>query len=355
MSTGRVAEWHGIEDVRLVEVATPDPGPNDVLLRIGACGICGSDVHRYSEGAWSIPGTRLGHEYSGTVLAVGAEVDGIRTGDRVAVNPARSCGVCPACADGRTNLCAERASEQGGFGDQVLLREARRDEQLFVMPPWMSFEEGAFVEPLAVALRAVRLADLEPADPVVVSGLGTIGQCVVRVLAAHGHSEILGVDTSERRREAAAPVTSATLDPGTTDVFAAVVDRWGSQCSPYQVATGAAAVIECSGAVLALDAALRLVCPGGVLVLAGLCSTPPAVDVNTLVQKEVRLHGSFAYTVEDAREAFALLREACVDVAPLVSHRIFLSEVDRAFRLQRNVADSLKVMVVPDRALGNYP
>ena len=346
----RAAVWQGIRSIALTEVEAPDPGPRDVVLDIAACGICGSDVHSYAEGAWASAGMPMGHEFSGTVSAVGDRVQALAVGDRVAVNPAGPCGECAQCAAGRTNLCAENPhSARGGLSDKVLVRDAVAGERLFVMPEDMRFEEGAFLEPLSVAVRAVRHAGPQVAGPVVVTGLGTIGQCVLRVLLAAGVPSVLGVDVSGPRLRVAAEAGAQVFDARSGDVVQHVLDTWGTTSSPYQPGAGAVGtVFECSGAPAMIEAAVRVCRAGGTISLAGLTSRTPEVDVNTVVQKELRLLGSFAYTAADSQEAFALLRDRRVDVLPLISHRVPLSRVAEAFEAQHDVAGSIKVVVVPD-------
>lgn len=109
----RSAVWQGIRSIALTDVDPPTPGPRDVVLDVAACGICGSDVHRYAEGAWAAVGMPMGHEFAGTVSAVGSDVVGLALGDRVAVNPAGPCGSCVQCTAGRTNLCAENRTARG--------------------------------------------------------------------------------------------------------------------------------------------------------------------------------------------------------------------------------------------------
>lgn len=230
----------------------------------------------------------------------------------------------------------------------MLVRNAVAGERLFVLPDGMRFEEGAFLEPLSVAVRAVRQVGPEVAGPVVVTGLGTIGQCVLRVLLAYGVPSVLGVDVSGPRLRVAADAGADVFDARTGDLVEHVLDRWGTTASPYQPGAGAVGtVFECSGAVSMIDAAVRVCRAGAAISLAGLTSSTPQVDVNTVVQKELRLLGSFAYTAADAQEAFALLRDGRVQVLPLISHRVPLAEVASAFEAQHDVAGSIKVVVVP--------
>lgn len=350
-STVRVAEWVAPREIAVREVAMPTPqSPHDVVVEVVACGICGSDVHRYVEGAWAWPGMRLGHEFAGVVRAVGAEVNRLRVGERVAVNPAHACGGCRQCETGYSNLCADRAMAQGGLGEQVLLPAPVLGEQIFLMPHEMTFEEGAFLEPLSVAVRAVRQAAPDLSGPVAVLGLGTIGQCVVRTLLAYGAKDIVGVDTSPVRLSAAEAAGAIALR-ASADLPRRLADRWGRTRSPYQVSGPLTATFECSGAEPMLALAIEATRAGGFVSLLGLASRLPAVDVNAVVQKELRVLGSFAYTGDDTREAFRLLSEGAADVSPLVSHRVSLSRVSDAFEQQHDTAGSIKVMVYPDAHL----
>jgi threonine dehydrogenase-like Zn-dependent dehydrogenase len=345
----RSTRWQGIGSVALTEVDAPVPGPCDVVLDVGACGICGSDVHAYAEGAWISPGAPMGHEFAGTVSAAGSAVEGLAVGDRVAVNPMGPCGACPQCAVGRTNLCRDLSgSARGGLSDQVLVPNAAVDRRLFRMPDTMAFEEGAFLEPLSVAVRAVRTADPDLDAPILVTGLGSIGQCVLRVLQAYGARDVLGVDVSRPRLDVAAATGAAVLDARAENARAHVLDRWGTSVSPYQQGGNVGTVFECSGALPIIEMVTELTRAGGTISVAGLTSRTPPVDLNTVVQKELRVIGSFAYTAPDSVEAFRLLADGHVPVGPLVSHRIPLSRVGEAFDTQQTVEGSVKVVVIPD-------
>jgi threonine dehydrogenase-like Zn-dependent dehydrogenase len=344
----RVVTWQAVEQLSIDRVDPPVCGPADVVVDVGACGICGSDVHSYVEGAWIAPGVPLGHEYAGTLTQIGALVEGVRPGDRVAVNPASPCGRCPRCAEGLHNLCGQGSGHSGGFGDQVLVRDAVVGEQLFVLPESLTMEEAAFLEPLSVATRAVRNARPPLDEPILVFGLGTIGQCVVQVLLAHGACDVIVVDTSPPRIAAAlAAGAHEALNPLSDDVRATLLASRGTTTSPYQRSGAIGSVFECSGAVPVLPIALELARAGAPVSVIALASRAATMNINDVVQKELRLLGSFAYTARDCQEAFALLASGQADVRPLISHRFSLDEITSAFETQRDTATSIKVMVTP--------
>lgn len=339
------AVWMEVGRIDLITITPPPVGPEDVEIEVGACGICGSDVHRFLEGQWSTPGQRLGHEFAGTVTAVGEQVEGLSVGDRVAVNPAVPCRQCPRCLEGRTNLCSGLSGAEGGLAHRVRIPGGQLGRQIFHMPDSMTMEEGAFLEPLSVAVRAVRREQLPQGEPVLVAGLGTIGQCVVRVLLDAGVETVIGVDTSPVRRRAAEQAGALVLAP--EDVRTEVLERWGTTVSPYQVSGALGGVFECSGAPAALAQALELVRAGGFVSLLGLFAAPPAVDLNAVVQKELVLRGDFAYATDDVQEAFALASSGRLGLAELVSDRFSLSQVQQAFERQADTAASIKVLVHP--------
>ncbi|MBC7631324.1 alcohol dehydrogenase catalytic domain-containing protein [Aeromicrobium sp.] len=317
-------------------------------MDIRACGICGSDVHAYTEGTWIAPGAPLGHEYAGVVSKVGVDVSNVVVGDRVTVNPIAPCGTCQRCRAGEGNLCSHLDGSAGGFGDQVLVRNANVGQRLFILPDHVSFEEAAFLEPLSVAYRAVDRARPHVGEPAIVFGLGTIGQCVAQILKARGVTDVIAVDTSPVRRAAAlAAGANEVIDPLADDVYESLAASRGRTTSSFHEAGAIGSVFECSGAVSVLPTALRVARAGAPLSMVALTARPSVIDLDTVVQKELRLLGSFAYTELDFRNAFALLAAGRLLVLPLISHRFALADITDAFEAQRQTTSSIKVMVHP--------
>jgi len=345
----RIATWEGIRSVEVSEVEDPSPGSGDLVIDVAACGICGSDVHSYVEGAWIAKGVPLGHEFSGTVREVGGAVEGIAVGDRITLNPAVYCGTCDRCRDGHANLCRAMGGASGGFADRVLVRDARRGVNVFVLPDELGFEAAAFLEPLSVANRAVRELDPPLDEPILVTGLGSIGQCVVQVLAAAGAKTIVAVDTSAVRRAAAERGGAhETLDPMSVDIVQELIGRYGATSSPYRPESGAfGAAFECAGAGPVFDQVFRLVRAAGGVSLIALTAAPITVDPNVVVQKELRVRGSFAYTTADVAAAFDLLATRAVRPEGLISHRFALADIGEAFETQSRSDESVKVMIHP--------
>jgi threonine dehydrogenase-like Zn-dependent dehydrogenase len=345
----RVATWEAIRTVEVGTAAEPSPGDEDIVLDVGACGICGSDVHSFLEGAWIAPGMGMGHEYSGTISAVGRSVVGLSVGDRITLNPAHYCGECDRCRDGHENLCSRMSGAGAGFADQVLIPHAVAGENVFILPDDVDFASAAFLEPLSVAMRAVR--ELRPPldEPILITGLGSIGQCVIQILAAQGATQIVAVDTSAPRRDAAVRSGAAlALDPRDGDVVELLLERFGTTSSPFRPRSGAfGSAFECSGAAVVFDQVFQLVRAAGSVSLIALTAEPIRVDPNAIVQKELRVLGSFAYSTEDVRAAFDLLATHAVAPSHLISHTFDLEDIQAAFEAQSDSATSIKVMVRP--------
>jgi 2-desacetyl-2-hydroxyethyl bacteriochlorophyllide A dehydrogenase len=341
----RAAVFKGVEDIQVEEVPAPEAGAGDIVVRVHACGICGSDLHTYQHGSFVQPGQVMGHEFVGEVVQVGNEVEGVAVGDRVTASPVVPCMECARCKEGRYNLCGVAWAtgiaygRPGGFAEFVQIPSAVLGENVFVLGQEVSDEGGALVEPLAVAVHAVRLVEPVEGKTSLVLGLGTIGLQVVQVLRARGAGRIIGLDLSETRIQAAAALGAEALD-GSEGAGAALAGALGE-------GDEIDLVFECSGAPAAAAAALEHVRAGGTIVVLALYDDPVTFDPTALVQREVRLQGSIAYTSEDFREAVRLLSTGEAEVGPLVTHRKPLEQIRDAFSVQLQKDESIKVLVTP--------
>ncbi len=345
--------WHARRDVRLDEVAEPRPGPGEVLVRVAACGICGSDLHEYEDGPVYIPTAphpltgvqppvTLGHEFCGRVAAVGAGVTGLAEGERVAVNPCLLCGECAWCRRGRPNLCARLGtlglSRDGAFAPLV----AAPASGCHRLPASVDDRAGSFVEPLAVAVHAARRARLEPGARAVVVGAGPVGLLLLQVLRARGVAWVAVVEPREERRRLAAELgATALLDP------AAAPDP-GRAVAALTDGERAEVAFECVGSEAAFATALRCAGKGGRVVLVGLVPAPVPVSLLALLAHEKELVGSSAYT-DEFPAAIALLAEGRVRVDRLVTGEVPLAAaLERGLlALARREAAHVKVLVRP--------
>jgi 2-desacetyl-2-hydroxyethyl bacteriochlorophyllide A dehydrogenase len=344
----KAAVFKGVQDIEVQDVPEPEAGPTDLVVSVAACGICGSDLHTYLHGSFVAPGQVMGHEFAGAVVAAGAEVEGIAVGDRVTASPIVPCGHCARCAEERFNLCAEAWTtgiaygRPGAFAERVRIPNSVAGANVFKLDASIPDEAGATVEPLAVGVHAVRLAGDVTGQTALVLGLGTIGQQVVQVLRAYGAGRVIGMDLSALRLHAAAELGAEAVDggPGLEAALAATVGEGGE----------VDVVFECSGVPALNAAALDAVKGGGTIVVLALYDGEVAFNPTVLVQKEIRMQGSIAYTSDDFGEAVALLARGAVQYAPLITQREALDDIAGAFAVQLEKDRSLKVLITPNGA-----
>lgn len=335
---------HAAKDLRIEPVTTADPGPGEVLVRIEAGGICGSDLHYFHEGRIGTIELAepmiLGHEVAGIVARTGAGVAGLAVGDRVAVNPSRPCGACRYCQAGLQIHCLDmrfygsamrRPHVQGAFR-QTLVADAA---QCHLVPATVSSGVAAMAEPLAVCLHAVNRAGPMLGRRVLVTGSGPIG--ALCVIAA--------------RRAGAAHITATDV----TDTPGPLVTRLGADrfvnvaAAPDALAAAAAdkgtfdVLLEASGNAAALVAALPAVRPRGVVVQVGI-GGPAALPLNVIVAKEIDLRGTFRFHEEFAL-AVTLLAKGLVDVAPLITATMPFRQAREAFALASDRSRAMKVQL----------
>jgi threonine dehydrogenase-like Zn-dependent dehydrogenase len=347
----RAARWLDSERLEVFEADEPVLiSDRDVIVGVAACGVCGSDLESWRHGSNVSPGTVMGHELGGTVLAAGSASE-VRVGAVVAVRPLRACGSCPQCERGQQQLC-ERSLEQGlgyglpgGFAQRVRVPDAVLGRDILLLPDSLDPALGALVEPLAVSLRGVDRAQVAPGDVVVVMGLGQIGLGAVAMAVARGAAHVIGVDPSARRREAAGRLGASTVvDPLEEKVD--VVVRGITGPGAYGLGAAADVVIECSGVPSSFSAGVKSLRPGGRVALIAHSREPFTIKSGRLVEKEVTVFGSFAYD-DEMQQVADLIAAGSIDLPAFVSHRMSLNDIEAAFRSQADAATSLKVLVQP--------
>jgi (R,R)-butanediol dehydrogenase / meso-butanediol dehydrogenase / diacetyl reductase len=342
----KAAVFKGRERIEVEQVPEPEPGPRDVVIEVAACGICGSDLHSWTQGTFPRPGQVMGHEFAGPIVAAGAEVEGLAVGDRITAVPLVPCGECARCAEGATNLCAAAFTDSiaygrpGGFAERLLIPNAELGTNVFKLGEEIDDEAGATVEPLAVAVHGVRLAEPVAEATALVLGLGTIGQQVVQALRARGAKRVLAADLAPLRLRAAADLGAEPLD-GSAGIDAALAGALG-EGEEIDV------VFECSGVPPLAKAALKAVRPGGTVVVLALYEDALSFNPSRLVEKEIRLQGAIAYTSEDFAAAVEMLRSGAARADTLITQREPLDEIARAFEAQLAKDTSLKVIVNPN-------
>lgn len=329
----KAAVYHGPRDIRVEQVERPGPGEHDVLVRVRACGICGSDLHMYRLGMFEVLGRRIdehrrimGHELSGEIIEVGEKVSGFSVGDRI------------------TGL------GHGGFAEYVPVRVTERSPH--ILPESVTFEEGATLEPLATSLHGVSLGKPAAGETVVVLGAGIIGLGCIQAIRASVDCRIIAVDASERRLDMAKNIgADAAVNLTETDPVEAVIELTGGArpVERFGVRGGNAdLVIDCAGAPSSPDQGLLMLKQQyGRLVLVALFERPVDMDFNQVVRKHVAVYGSWTWTGDDYRRAIALVESGKVQRGPLISHVLDLEDAPEAFAVQDRPDAAIKVMLKP--------
>jgi L-iditol 2-dehydrogenase len=328
------------------DVPDPAAGPGEVLVRVRACGICGSDVHGMDGSSGRrIPPVIMGHEASGEIMAVGPGVERFGAGDRVTFDSTVFCGECEFCRAGEINLCDSRQvlgvscedyRRDGAMAELV----AVPDRLLYALPDEVSLEQAAMVEPVAVALHAVRLTKLRPDDTVVVIGAGMIGLLVIQVLRAEGWWKIAAVDVDPGRLEMAAHFgAETTISAREQDAAETVLGLTDGR--------GADAAFEVVGITETVDAACRCLRKGGALTLVGNVSASVEFPLQWVVTRQISAQGSCASAGEYG-PCLDFIASGAVDADPLISGVVPLAEGEAWFRrLKGGEPGLMKVILVP--------
>ena len=294
----RAAVYKGRQTIVVEDYPTPDIGPADVLLEISHCGVCGSDLHFVLEG-WSAPNRVHGHEYSGTVVAVGDDVTRWAVGDAVVGGPALRCGTCEYCLSGRPNLCTGRAAVGGGDGQGAFAEYVRVPEaELLRLPDGLTLRDAALTEPLTVALHGITLAEVHPGDRVLITGGGPIGALSTAALIHRGITDVVVSEPSPARRALCERLGATVIEPDTLTTPSMPDEIVGR---PFHAA------LECSGHAVAMEQCLGQLARTGRLVLVGAGITPPRFDPNRIILNELVITGSFCYDANGFEAALSLL------------------------------------------------
>lgn len=319
-------EQHGFD---IVEVADPSPRAGELLLRVGACGICGSDLKAVA----NMPvGLVMGHEFAGEIVAVGPGVSGWRAGTAVCALPLMGCGSCVACVTGDVAHCAQvdMLGVGGGAGAYAeYVRVSAREA--VALPEGVGTDVGALVEPLAVGLHAVERAALRPNDRVLVVGAGPVGLAVTMWARHLGARETVVSDPVETRRDAARAFgATSTIDPG-RDVAAGEFD----------------VVVECVGTPGMIATAMSGAAVHGRVVIAGVCNKPDQFVPVVALMKELTMHFVVYYRRQDFAHVVEMLRQGRIDPRPLITDRVGLDTFPSAFEALKHPTTQCKVLVHP--------
>lgn len=311
----KAAVFYGKKDLRIEEIPVRPLESNEVLMRVRACGICGTDVHIYhgDEGAAKTPtGTVLGHEFSGEVVQVGSGVSSVCPGDRICVDPNRLCGNCDFCRSGAGHFCNHMmgigTTVNGGFAEYCIIPES----QAYVIPDSLSFEKAAMTEPVSCCLHGIDLCHISCGSTVAVIGCGMIGLIMLQLAKLRGAAALVAIEpVAEKRRQALQLGADLVLDPAAENLLEAL-----KHAGIGNIDT----VIECVGRTATIEQAISIAGKNSVVMMFGLTAPTETIAVRPfeLFQKEITLKSSYINPYTFPR-ALALIASGKIDVSSSVA------------------------------------
>ncbi len=326
------------------EMPEPKSKNGSVVIKVEACGICGSDIHYYDVG--EPKGLVMGHEVAGTVVDPGNRKD-LHVGDRVTGLPISPCGNCEPCRTGNVQYCPETWTNAlglsntfpGGYAEYTNIRS----DMVRLLPDTMTFDEGAMVEPAAVSLHATNLADIKVGDKVLVVGGGIIGLMAVEFARLEGASYIALLETNMARGKKATTV-------GKADEYFDALDEKTIPLLKETTNGGFDVVIECCGNSAATTEAITLTRPGGKLVLVGVALGPVSVPMVSAVMGEMTMYGAIAYTEHEFETVIDLIANKKINVKKYIDGTVPLEDANKSFEtLTNGKSDAVKIIFHPNK------
>ena len=326
MRAAITTEQHGFD---VVEVPDPTPGPDEVVIRVNACGICGSDLKAQP---YMPAGMIMGHEIGGEIVAFGSDAGAWREGTNVAVLPVVSCGRCRYCVAGMVAHCAQTryigmGPDGGGFAELAVVPS----RHAFALPDGLPTTYAALVEPFAVGLHGVHSAEVSRGENVLVVGAGGVGLTTIAWARAKGAERVTAADPDPQRRKVATVM-------GATDVLASASE---ADADEYDVA------IECVGRAELLKPCQSAVRRRGRIVISGACAEPIGIEPVTALLKELTIRFSVCYQPDEFREVIAAFDTGAIDPAPMLGPMVGLNRIADAFDIVRRTDVQGRVLVTP--------
>ncbi|MCK9603212.1 MAG: alcohol dehydrogenase catalytic domain-containing protein [Candidatus Omnitrophica bacterium] len=340
----RVGVYYNNKDVRVEERPRPKAGPGELLVKVAASGICGSDVMEWYR-LKKAP-LVLGHEIAGEVVEVGEGVKDYKIGDRIFVSHHVPCNTCRYCLSGNHTACDMLRTTNyfpGGFSEYIRVPSVNVDRGAFLLPKEVSFEEGTFIEPLACIVRSHKAVKLELGQSVLILGGGISGLLHLLLSRASGAGRIIVTDVNAYRLKLARNLGADAVINAKDDVVAGLREANDARLADL--------VVVCTSALSAFNQALQSVDRGGTI----LCFAPTepgvnlSVPVNEFWRNAIKIIHSYGASPEDIKVAIELLRNKRIPVAKMITHRLKLSEIGLGFKLVSEAKDCVKVIIEPNK------
>lgn len=336
--------YYNNKDVRIEEMPVPETDAGEILVKVMASGICGSDVMEWYR-IKKVPRV-LGHEIAGEIVEVGKNVRNFKKGDRVFVSHHIPCNTCHYCLNGHYSVCDTLRStnfDPGGFAEYIRVPEINVDRGVFLLPEEVSYEEGSFIEPLACVVRGQRVARMQPGSSVLVVGSGLSGLLHIQLACATGAGRIVATDINEYRMEAAKRLGADAVIHANEDLPVRLREIQNGHLADL--------VIICTAAESAITQGLKSADRGGTILF--FAPTEPGVIIPLplweIWHDGITMTTSYAGSPKEIEMAIELIRAGRVPVQDMITHRLSLAEAPRGFEIVASAKDCIKVIIEPQR------
>jgi L-iditol 2-dehydrogenase len=340
----RVAVYYNNQDIRIEEVSVPEIGPGEILLRVHASGVCGSDVMEW----YRLPKAPivLGHEVSGDIVKVGDGVKHFKEGDRIMATHHVPCNTCYFCLRGNHSACSTlrmTSFDPGGFSEFIRVPAINVDRGVFLLPENVSFDEGTFIEPLGCVIRGQRLARLRPGSTVLIIGCGIAGLLHLQLAKAQGAGRIIAADINDYKLGAAMRFGADSVINANEEINLKLRDVNDGRLADL--------VIVCTGAQSAIEQSISLVEQSGTILFFAPSDPDTTIEIpfNELWWGGITTTSSYAAAPYDLALAIDFIRSGRVNVKEMVTHRLPLAETATGFQLVAESKESIKVIIEPQK------
>jgi 2-desacetyl-2-hydroxyethyl bacteriochlorophyllide A dehydrogenase len=343
----RATIYNGAKSIEIKELDIPKAGPRDVVVKNMRAGICGTDIHAYTEEGESVgihPNNQFGHEMVGCVYEVGKDVTGIKKGMPVFVNPIT---VRPVRKGWTATEVADMA---GAFSEYILVEQAKLGYNLYLLPESMSFDRAVLTEPFSVATHGINMSRAKTGDRAVVYGAGTIGLCALAALKAAGVKDIIVADIIEKRLKLVQALGGISFNSKNGNLISFVKEQWGTFTGLMgEETTNADIIVDCAGFKGVLEEFMSSAKKGSRFVILALGRAPERVTPIEVVLKEVKIMGSCGYLRNDINQVIGYLSDPGLLIEPIITHSFGLSDVKKAFETACDKESAVKVVLNHDR------